>query len=81
MLRTDDSQRWTMHTMTRARELLFSQGRTVQWCARQLGMDRAELSKMLNGHKPLPPRLAERLAALLGVPVGWLDNTRAEATV
>lgn len=64
--------------MTRARQLINSQGRTVTWCARQLDVDRAELSKMLNGHKPLPVRTADRLAALLGVPVSWLDNTRAE---
>lgn len=77
-LHTPYTTRYSEQAMTKAREILFSQGRTVQWCANQLCMDRAELSKILNGHKPLPPRLAERLAALLGVPVTWLDNSRAE---
>lgn len=65
--------------MTNARSLVASQGRTVTWCAAQLDVERAEFSRMLNGRKPMSDDIARRLAALLGVPVAWIQPTEPEA--
>lgn len=60
--------------MTVARQVIKEQGRTVAWVARRLGIDRTYLSRMLSGERPMPRDVMERLAGILQVPVGLIDE-------
>lgn len=57
------------HQPLPARRLIRAQGRTVAWVAARLGLERAYLSMMLHGHRPMRRDVAERLALVLGVTV------------
>lgn len=59
----------TQDTNTPLRRLIRTQGRTITWLAGRAGVERSGLSRMVSGHRPMPPSVAQRVADLLGVPV------------
>lgn len=55
--------------MTPARRLIKAQGRSITWVASRVGIERSYFSRMVDGQRPMPSEVADRLAAVLGVPV------------
>lgn len=57
---------------TRLREMLDFQGRRRDWLARQVGISDSHLSNILVGRHPAMPDTAERIAAVLHLPLDVL---------
>lgn len=49
--------------------LMQAQGRTGKWLARQVGVSEATISRIMHGKQVARPALAERIAAVLQVPL------------
>lgn len=59
--------------------LTREQGRTKWWVAKNLGTHPSHLSKLISGERRITPSVADRLAALFGVPAStFLPEREAE---
>ncbi len=62
----------------RIRQVLETQGRSVNWLADVTGYHRVSVSTFLNGHQPIPAKFAESAARVMGVPLEWLRSDQRD---
>lgn len=56
-----------MEDRTPLARVVDHQGRRQTWLARTAGMSRPHVNRLVNGRRPMTPRAAQRLGAVLGV--------------
>lgn len=59
--------------MTLIQAALREQGRSVQWLASKLGVERSYVGRMISGRRPLPDAHARQIATLLGLPLSHIQ--------
>lgn len=60
---------------TNLEAVMTVQGRKQRWLADRLGVHESEVSRYMNGSKPMPVELVQQAAEILGVPPELLQPT------
>lgn len=60
----------------RIRELLATQGRTVDWLAEHTGYHPSTVSRFLNGRQPISDEFGVSAARAFQVPANWLHGSQ-----
>lgn len=63
-----------MFSRERLKEVMRTQGRTVNWLAEITEYDPATVARYMSGAYPISEKFAQRASRALGVPIDWLRD-------